>query len=45
MAKGIGSIDLHLLASTCLTTQVKLWIKDKRLVAVAHQLDITYITV
>lgn len=40
MGKGIGYIDVHLLASTALTGTARLWTKDQRLAAVAVKLDL-----
>ena len=37
--KGIGFVDVHLLASVALTHGAKLWTRDKRLKAAAHELD------
>ena len=37
--KGIGFVDVHLLASVALTHGAKLWTRDKRLKAAAHDLD------
>lgn len=37
---GIGYIDAHLLAATILTAGSRLWTRDKRLGAVALQLDV-----
>jgi predicted nucleic acid-binding protein len=37
---GIGLIDAHLLASTQLALNAKLWTRDKRLLAVAMRLDL-----
>jgi predicted nucleic acid-binding protein len=37
---GIGLIDAHLLASTQLAINAKLWTRDKRLLAVALRLDL-----
>ena len=34
---GIGYVDAHLLAATMLTTDTRLWTRDKRLAAVAAQ--------
>lgn len=34
---GIGYVDAHLLAATLLTTDARLWTRDKRLAAVAVQ--------
>lgn len=36
--KGIGFVDVHLLASVALTHGAKLWTRDKRLSAAAHDL-------
>ena len=38
MSKGIGYIDVHLLASVALANGVKLWTRDKRLAHVAIEL-------
>ena len=40
MGKGIGYVDAHLLASTALTDGAQLWTRDKRLIAIAEQLQI-----
>lgn len=37
--KGVGFVDVHLLASVALTHGAKLWTRDKRLKAAAHDLD------
>ena len=37
--KGIGYVDVHLLASVALTGGTKLWTRDKRLRAAADDLD------
>ena len=37
--KGIGYVDAHLLASVALTDGTRLWTRDKRLRAVAENLD------
>ncbi|MNT56160.1 Ribonuclease VapC32 [compost metagenome] len=39
--KGIGYVDLHLLASTRLTPGASLWTKDKRLRSVAMDLKLS----
>lgn len=39
---GIGYIDAHLLASTQLTPETKLWTRDKRLLAVAERLGLAW---
>ena len=36
--KGIGYVDAHLLAATALTGGARLWTRDRRLHAVAHEL-------
>lgn len=38
---GIGLIDAHLLASTQLSGNTRLWTRDKRLLAVARRLNLT----
>jgi predicted nucleic acid-binding protein len=38
--RGLGYIDVHLLASVSLTPQTALWSKDKRLLAVAQDLSL-----
>ncbi len=40
--KGIGYVDVHLLASVALTDGSKLWTRDKRLRAVATGLALAY---
>lgn len=40
--KGIGYVDVHLLASVALTDGSKLWTRDKRLRAVAQGLALAY---
>ncbi|MBE0434237.1 MAG: type II toxin-antitoxin system VapC family toxin [Methylomicrobium sp.] len=39
---GIGFVDVHLLASTKLALNATLWTRDKRLLAVASQLTMSY---
>jgi predicted nucleic acid-binding protein len=39
---GCGWVDLHLLASTCLTASASLWTLDQRLDALAHRLQRSY---
>jgi predicted nucleic acid-binding protein len=41
--KGIGYIDVHLLASVMLTDGTRLWTRDKRLRAVADPLNLAYL--
>ena len=38
MGKGVGYIDVQLLASVTINTDTKLWTKDKRLAAIAIEL-------
>ena len=38
MGKGIGYVDVHLLASAAIAAGVKLWTRDKRLVCIAAEL-------
>ena len=40
MGRGIGYIDAHLLTATALTEGARLWTRDKRLDALAHELEI-----
>lgn len=40
---GIGYVDAHLLASVRLTPAAKLWTLDKRLLAAATRLDLSFI--
>lgn len=40
--RGIGWVDVHLLASAALGGGVKLWTRDKRLRAVAADLDVAH---
>jgi predicted nucleic acid-binding protein len=40
--KGIGYVDIHLLASTALTSGGRLWSRDKRLAAAAAALGLAY---
>ncbi len=42
MGKGIGFIDLHLLASTLLTSNTSLWTRDRRLDDLAATLNICW---
>lgn len=39
MGKGIGYVDVHLLASVALVAGVKLWTRDKRLARIAVEFD------
>jgi predicted nucleic acid-binding protein len=40
--KGIGYVDVHLLASVALTAGSKLWTRDKRLAATVHALGFAF---
>jgi len=40
MGRGIGLIDVHLLAATALTPDARLWTRDKRLRRVALEMDL-----
>lgn len=42
MARGIGFIDVHLLASTALAPETRLWTRDRRLSAEAHRLGLRF---
>ena len=41
MGKGIGFVDIHLLASACLS-EIPLWTSDKKLKSVLTELNIAY---
>jgi len=43
MGRGIGYIDVHLLASVALSGVTQLWTRDKRLAAVATDLDVSFV--
>jgi hypothetical protein len=42
MGEGIGFVDLHLLASTRLSPNTRLWARDKRLAAIADSLGLAF---
>ncbi len=42
MSKGVGFIDLHLLASTLLTPHASLWTRDSRLQKIAQNLNVNW---
>ena len=42
MGRGLGYIDVHLLASAALAGTARLWTRDKRLAAVAADLKLAY---
>jgi len=41
MGRGIGYVDVHLLAAVCLHPTSRLWTRDQRLATVAKELGIT----
>lgn len=43
MGRGIGLIDVHLLASTALAAPARLWTHDKRLAAIATVLQLAHV--
>ena len=42
MGRGIGYVDVHLLASTALSGDGYLWTRDRRLATVATELDLAF---
>ena len=42
MGRGIGYIDVHLLASAALDSVARLWTRDRRLSAAAAELELAY---
>ena len=42
MGRGIGYIDVHLLASVVLAGSARLWTRDRRLAAVAEDLELAH---
>lgn len=40
--KGIGFVDVHLLASVALTHEARMWTRDKRLHSVANELGLAF---
>jgi predicted nucleic acid-binding protein len=42
MGRGLGFIDVHLLASTALTPEALLWTRDRRLATIAKELGFAY---
>jgi predicted nucleic acid-binding protein len=42
MGRGIGYIDVHLLASAALAGTARLWTRDRRLAAVASELGLAF---
>lgn len=43
MGRGLGYIDVHLLASVALTGTARLWTRDKRLAVAAVDLKLAYV--
>lgn len=43
MGRGIGYLDAHLLASVALSSPARLWTRDKRLAAVATELEMSLV--
>lgn len=42
MGRGLGYIDVHLLAATALTGAARLWTRDRRLSEVSRELELEY---
>ena len=42
MGRGIGLVDVHLLASAALASPARLWTRDRRLATVAAELDLAH---
>ena len=42
MGRGIGYVDVHLLASVILVGTARLWTRDKRLSLVAREVKVTF---
>lgn len=42
MGRGIGYLDVHLLASTALHGDARLWTRDRRLAAAAAELELAF---
>ena len=42
MGRGIGYIDVHVLASTVLADGARLWTRDRRLAAAAEELELAF---
>jgi hypothetical protein len=42
MGRGIGYIDVHLLASTALADDARMWTRDWRLAAAAAELELVF---
>lgn len=42
MGKGVGYIDVHLLASAAISDGTRIWSRDKRLMYIAEKLDLAF---
>ena len=42
MGRGVGSIDVHLLAAAALTPSARLWTRDRRLAQIASELGVAF---
>ena len=42
MGRGLGYTDVHLLASTALAADARMWTRDRRLAAVAAELELVF---
>ncbi len=42
MGRGVGYLDVHLLASTALAAPARLWTRDRRLAALAVELGLAF---
>ena len=42
MCRGLGYVDVHLLASTALAGDARMWTRDRRLAAVAAELELVF---
>lgn len=43
MGRGIGFVDLHLLAATLISANTRLWTKDRRLNVIAQSLNVGFV--
>jgi len=43
MGKGIGFVDVHLLAAAAVEPEVRLWTRDKRLKQIASELNLAWL--
>lgn len=42
MGRGLGYVDVHLLASTALAADARMWTRNRRLAAVAAELELVF---